>query len=310
MSKKNGLVKLGVFAALFGGVYAFSNYIYKISSVPKQHTDEDDVRDFDSSITAGRKFIRNHPDRQDMYVETVDHIKLHASYIPAKDETHKYAIIIHGIWDNHEANGVYAQHYLDMGINCLLPDLRGFGRSEGKYIGYGYDDRFDIIEWINWIIRRDPAAKIFLHGMSMGSATTLMTTGEPLPENVKAAIADSAYATLREPFAHTYKMFKGSFVPIPIALFLSRVIIKLRSGYDINDVNPIEAVKNSKTPTLFIHGDDDTFIDPHMCSRLYEAANCPKQYCMILGAGHIEGVVKDPVNYWNKVDSFLTKAGF
>jgi fermentation-respiration switch protein FrsA (DUF1100 family) len=308
MSKKNTFLKLGIFSAFFGGVYAFSNYIYKISSVPHQHTDSDE--DFDPSITAGRMYVRNHPDKQDMYIDAIDQIKLHASYIPAKDESHRYAIIIHGIWDNHEANGIYAKHYLEKGINCLLPDLRGFGKSEGKYIGYGYDDRLDIIEWIYWIIKRDPEAKIILHGMSMGSATTLMTTGEPLPENVKAAIADSAYTTLREQFAHTYKSFPGSFIPVPIALFLSRIIIKLRSGYDINEVNPIEAVAASKTPTLFIHGDNDTFIDPQMCSRLYEAAKCPKQYCLILGAEHIEGVVRDPANYWGKIDSFLSKTEF
>jgi fermentation-respiration switch protein FrsA (DUF1100 family) len=88
---------------------------------------------------------------------------------------------------------------------------------------------------------------------------------------------------------------------------LLRLNILLRAGYDINDVKPISAVARSTTPTLFIHGDDDTFVDPHMCSRLYEAASCPKQYCMILGAGHIESVVKDPVNYWSKVDAFTAK---
>ena len=310
MSKKNSLIKLGVISSILGGVYAFSNYIYKISSVPQQHTDENDDRDIDPSITEGRRFVRNHPDRQDVFIDSVDQLKLHASFIPAKESDHRYAIIIHGIWDNHEANGVYARHYLEEGISCLLPDLRGFGKSEGDYIGYGYDDRLDIIEWINYIIKKDPDARIILHGMSMGSATTLMTTGEHLPRNVKAAIADSAYATLREQFAHTYKSFKGSIIPVSIALFCARVMIYLRAGYDINEVNPIDAVKNSTTPTLFMHGDDDTFIDPHMCSRLYEAAKCPKQYCMILGAGHIEGVVRDPVTYWAKIDSLLSQLEF
>ena len=308
MSKKNAFLRLGIFSALFGGVYAFGNYIYKITSVPHQHTDSDG--DFDKSITDARFFIRNNAKRQDIYVNSIDHLKLHASYIPAKENSHKYAIVIHGIWDSHESTGLYAQHYLEKGINCLLPDLRGFGKSEGKYIGYGLDDRLDILEWIYWIIKRDSDAHILIHGMSMGAATTLMTTGEKLPENVKAAIADSAYATLTEQFAATYKRFKGSFVPIPIALVISRIMIYLRSGFDINTVKPIEAVAKSTTPTLFIHGDDDTFIDPHMCSRLYEAAKCPKQYCMILGAGHIEGIVKDPDNYWAKVDSFLSKTEF
>ena len=87
-------------------------------------------------------------------------------------------------------------------------------------------------------------------------------------------------------------------------------MIYLRAGYDINAVKPIEAVAKSTTPTLFIHGDDDQFIDPQMCSRLYEAAKCQKQYCMILGAGHIEGVVKDPANYWGKIKTFLEKTEF
>lgn len=308
MNKKNTLVRLSVITAIMGGVAAFSEYIYRISSVPHQHTDESP--DFDPLITEGRMFVRNHPDLQDMYIKSRDDLRLHAAFIKAKEESHNYVLLIHGIWDNHEANGIYAKHYLEKGFNCLLPDLRGFGNSEGKYIGYGLHDRTDILDWISWIIKKDPDAKILIHGMSMGAATTLMVTGTHLQDNVKGAIADSAYTTLREQFAATYKRFKGSFVPIPLALALSRIVILIRSGFDINDVSCIDAVRNSKTPTLFIHGDDDTFIDPHMCSRLYEAASCPKQYCIILGAKHIEGVVRDPVNYWNKIDNFISKLQF
>ncbi len=305
MAKKNTFAVISGITAVLGGLYACSNYIYKISSVPHQHDDE--KGDFDQSITDGRMFVRNHPNREDIYIDAIDDIPLHASFIAAPEESHKYAIIIHGIWDNHESNGIYAKHYLEKGINCLLPDLRGFGGSGGSYIGYGYHDRLDIIEWVRLLVKRDPDATIFLHGMSMGAATTLMTTGEYLPENVKCAIADSSYTTLREQFASSYRSFKGSFLPIPLALFLSRIIIGIRSGFDINDVNCLSAVSRSVTPTLFIHGDDDTFIDPHMCSRLYEAAKCPRQYLMILGARHIEGVVIDSASYWSKVDSFIAK---
>ena len=306
MSLKKIFVRLSAATALIGGLYAFGEYVYKVSSVPHTHTDEDDASQ-DIAITSGRKFIRNHPDRQDVFINSIDSLKLHASFIPAKEPTDKYVILIHGIWDNHESNGIYARHYLEKGYNCLLPDLRGFGESEGNYIGYGLDDRLDIKEWIDWIIQRNSEASILLHGMSMGAATTLMVTGEYLPENVKCAIADSSYTTLSEEFAGTYRLFKGSVLPIPLAIAIMRIMIRIKSGFDINDVKPIEAVKRSVTPTLFIHGDDDKFVDPHMCSRLYEAASCPKHYCMILGAEHIQGVVIDPESYWNKVDSFLAK---
>jgi hypothetical protein len=45
----------------------------------------------------------------------------------------------------------------------------------------GYDDSRDILRWIDWILEKDPAARIILHGISMGAATVLMTTGYNLP---------------------------------------------------------------------------------------------------------------------------------
>ena len=308
MSKKNSVVKLGIFSAILGGAYALTNYIYKLTSVPVQHTDESP--DYDKAVTAGRMFIRNHKNKQDMYIDSIDQLKLHATYIPTENNSHRYVILVHGIKDNHEYNGIYAQYYLSLDVNCLLPDLRGFGKSEGKYVGYGLDDRLDIMEWIYWIIKRDPQASILLHGMSMGAATVLMTTGEHLPANVKAAISDSSYSTLKKQFAKTYKTMKGAVLPASLVVAIARFIIFIRSGFDINDVRPLDAVTKSKTPTLFRHGDEDSVIDPLMCSRLYEAAKCEKQYCMILGSEHIRGVVTDPTNYWGKIRSFLSKTDF
>ena len=305
MSKTNGLIIISAIGAVLGGTWALGDYIYKVSAKPHEHTD--DEGDFDESITEGRLFVRNHGSKKDIYINSYDSLKLHASFIPAKEESHTYVIILHGIWDNHESVGNFAKHYIEKGYSCLLPDLRGFGESEGHYIGYGLDDRLDIKEWIDWIIRKDPDATIILHGKSMGAATVLMTTGETLPKNVVCAISDSSFTTLPEQFLSSYKKFKGSIIPKPLALALARIMIKLRADYDIRDVAPIKAVANSGTPTLFMHGDADTFIDPHMCSRLYEAASCPRQYCIILGADHVRGVVTDPNSYWKKVDKFVAK---
>ena len=68
--KKNTLLRLGVFSAFIGGAYAFSDYHYKISSLPKQRTDADS--DYDQEVTDGRMFVRNHHDRQDMYLDAMD----------------------------------------------------------------------------------------------------------------------------------------------------------------------------------------------------------------------------------------------
>lgn len=307
MSKKPGFVLFSVLSGvLFGGAFA-GNKLYDIAIKPKQHTDEDS--DPSELVTNGRKWVRNHANRGDIYINSIDSLRLHASYIPSNkgEDEHHYVILIHGVWDSSEGNGIYAKEYEKKGYHILLPDLRGFGRSEGSYIGYGQDDHYDIIEWIYWITKRDPDARILLHGMSMGAATTLLTTGESLPKNVKCAIADSAYSNLKEEFEDVYAGMdkKTAVIPIWLALPLLRLEVKLRAGYDIYKVRPVDAVKNSSTPTLFIHGDADTFIKPSMCRELFDAASCKKEFSMILGAGHIEGVFVDPTKYWSKIEDFL-----
>lgn len=310
MSKKSGFVLLSVLSGvLFGGAFA-GNKLYDFAIKPRQRADS--TPDSSELVTRGRKWVRNHAERRDIYINSIDSLRLHASFIPGKENEHHYVVLIHGIWDSSEGMGIYAQEYEKKGWNMLLPDLRGFGQSEGDYVGYGNDDRYDIIEWIYWIIKRDPQARILLHGTSMGAATTLMVTGESLPENVKCAISDSSYTTVKEEFLDVYETLdpKVAIIPEWLALPLLRLEVKIRAGYDFYKIKPIEAVKNSTTPTLFLHGDADKFVKPSMCRELFDAAACKKEFCMTLGAKHIEGVWVDSKKYWKKIDEFLEHNNF
>lgn len=307
MSKKRNFVLFGLFTALLGGGAAAASLFYDMAVVPKKKTQKeiDDNPDDSRAI----RWVRNCKSREDLYINSIDELKLHAHYIKADTDSHKYAIVIHGVNSDAEYMGNYAEHYHNMGINVLLPDNRGFGGSEGDYTGYGYFDRLDILEWIYHIIKEDKDARILIHGVSMGAAITLMTTGEHLPENVVFAVADSSYTNLYEEFGDVYKQGKH---PIPFALsfFIIRVLVLIRCGYDIKKVDVLSAVAKSNTPTLFIHGDEDKFIDPQMCARLYEKCSAPKQYCLILGADHVEGVYVDPEKYWNKIEGLMEKTGY
>ena len=63
---------------------------------------------------------------------------------------------------------------------------------------------------------------------------------------------------------------------------------KIRHGYSFTEYSPLEAVKKSKTPTLFIHGSQDTYVPTYMCQELYDAAVCPKDIIHIAGAEHAD----------------------
>ena len=122
-------------------------------------------------------------------------------------------------------------------------------------MGYGWDDRLDIVAWCSLIIRRDPAAEIVLHGVSMGGGVVLITSGGPLPQNVKAVVSDCAYSSALDAIGFTYrKRGNNKLGPVPLRLAALRVAAKRRAGYDLADASALKAVKRSVTPTIFIHG--------------------------------------------------------
>ena len=294
-----------------GAMAGAANYFYEFSMKPVKHDPSHDLDPQELAYTRGRIWMNEHPLREDWFAKSDDGLRIHANYIPSPlpEGDHRYAICVHGYSDTSESVGQYAMVYRDIyGMNVLLPDLRGHGKSEGTYVGYGYHDRLDIIVWIDRILEKDPEAMILLHGISMGAATVMMTTGEKLPSNVKACVEDAGYSTAVEEFKHVYNHLEPK-PPVPVDVMMPalRAVAFVRAGYALGQASPLDAVKRSVTPTLFIHGEADDFIPCSMMKKLFAAASCEKMSMLVKNAKHVQSVVVDPAGYWAKVNSFLAK---
>ena len=137
----------------------------------------------------------------------------------------------------------------------------------------------------------------------MGAATVLMASGDNLPENVKAIIADSGYTSVWDIFASEAKA-RFNLPTFPV-LDMFRIVANVRAEYDIKEASALEQVKKSKIPMLFIHGDTDDFVPEYMCEELYEAASCSKDKLIVHNAGHTESKYKEPETYYNKIFDFI-----
>ena len=82
---------------------------------------------------------------------------------------------------------------------------------------------------------------------------------------------------------------------------------KRRAGYSFQEASSVRQVKKSKTPTLFIHGDADTFVPFFMLDEVYEAAACEKEKLVVHGAQPGESVQLEPQRYWDAVHAFVGK---
>lgn len=231
---------------------------------------------------------------------------LHGYIIKAKEPSDKWVICVHGYTSSPKRMGSYALHHHNRGYNVLLPVLRGHDISDHKHITMGWLDRLDMVDWIDYLNTIYDDISIVLHGVSMGAATVMMTTGEDLPENVKCCIADCGFSTVWEEFENELKdEFK---FPVPSALLTPATIVsKAVNGFGFNEASSIAQLQKSKTPTLFIHGENDKFVPYRMMDLNYNSASCPKEKLSIPDAEHANSHLVHPEIYWPETFKFIDK---
>ena len=236
-------------------------------------------------------------------ISSEDGLRLAADFYPAKEDSHLYVIAIHGYTGFRTTVQGYGQMYARHGFHVLTPDLRAHGDSEGSYIGMGWLDRKDIARWIDYLVERDGEAKIFLHGVSMGGATVMMTLGEELPSQVVAGVEDCGYTSVWDIFADEIKyLFHLPTFPF---LYTGSLIAKIRAGYSFQEASSLEQVKKVQVPLMFIHGSADNFVHTSMVEPLYEACPTEKKLYIAEGAGHGEAYHIDPERYEKEIFDFL-----
>lgn len=137
----------------------------------------------------------------------------------------------------------------------------------------------------------------------MGGATVLMTSGEDLPDNVKAIVDDCGYTSVWDIFADEVAyLFHIPTFPI---LNTASIISSIRAGYNFTDASAIEQVKNTNVPIFFSHGSLDNFVHTDMVYELYNACPTDKEIYVVEGAGHGQAMYLDPETYFGKVFAFI-----
>lgn len=188
--------------------------------------------------------------------------------------------------------------------NLLLVDQRAHGKSEGRTISFGIQERQDVLKWVDYAIERFGSdVQIMLYGVSMGGATVLMASELALPDNVKGIIADCPYAAPIEIILHV-----GRNMPFPVWLIRPFAILgaKIFGGFDLTETDARKAVRHTQVPILIIHGEADGFV-PHEMSDIVECNPEMVSRCTIPGAEHGISYLVDPAKYRELVKAFVNR---
>ena len=239
-------------------------------------------------------------EKADYTVRGLNGYELHVQLLKTQKASDDYVILSHGYTDNRIGSLKYAEMYLDLGYNCIIYDLRGHGLNAKDFTTYGIREGQDLSALIEDTLKRYPELRrLGLHGESLGAATTISAL--KYDPGVDFAVADCGFSDIENVLREGYKN-----AHVPGFLFdLANLGAKVRYGYALRDMRPIDSLTGNRIPVLFIHGAEDSFILPQNSRDMYERTQGIRELRLIEGAGHAESVLKDPAGYRQCVEEFL-----
>ncbi len=218
-----------------------------------------------------------------------DEGKVEAWFVPAEGANSEQSdskqasptvILAHGNGELIDGWMPQVRRYTQRGINVLLPEYRGYGRSAGtpsqaKITG-------DFVRFYDRLVARDDVdpERIAFHGFSLGGAVLASLAHERPP----------AAFLLTSTFTRVADMVAG----LPVPSFL------ITEPFDT-----VGLVRTLEVPVLVIHGRADPVIPFEHGQRLAEAA--PKAEFVAHEGGH-HGML-DQRAYWKAVEGLFERAG-
>lgn len=237
---------------------------------------------------------------------------LQGSYLPNPKPTQNTVIFVHGIAGSRLMGLWYAPIYWRAGYNVLTYDSRASGQSGGESVTWGYYERYDLDQWIDWVQQHNPGGIIGVHGVSMGAATALMHAEiNEATHRVRFYVADSAYSDLAELLTRQIDSavnLHSSFWT-KLLLWYASLAANWQSGFRFQDVSPVQSVQNVTTPILYLHGEADALVPEYMCEQLYQSTKGVRLKYIFPNDAHAMSIFSHKPEYRQHVIDFLAKIG-
>lgn len=226
-------------------------------------------------------------------------------YIKNAAQTQDTVILVHGLGkDKIWSYMKYGNLFLDFGYNVFVFDSRNHGESGGNHPSYGFYEREDLQTCTSYVKAKSPHGVTGIHGESMGAATVLLWA-EKYNGDVSFCIEDCGYSDLHDLFYERLADYNIPELLRPVILSYASVVCRVREGFFLSDVSPIQKIDKVIIPVMFIHGDNDVFVPPDMANKMFNKKNGIKTLYYAQGAGHAKSINVDKVKYQDEINIFL-----
>ena len=247
---------------------------------------------------------------EDVTFKNRGNIHLKGWFLPAGGSVPAPTIIIaHGLGASKSDFVDLGACFVKEGFNVLLFDFCAHGESDGSGCSFGLKEQDDITAALDYVMTRPDVKhqKVGLYGFSLGGAVAILAAAKDT--RIKAVIADSPFASLKEMSANVLK--NSYFLPSFPFLHLANLFYRILFNGWMEEVEPVKEIKNlSPRPVLLITSDLDEMIPSSHARQLYSAALDPKELWVVKGAPHGGTMAAAEGGYNKKTVDFFKKALF
>ncbi|MEO1628490.1 MAG: alpha/beta hydrolase [Bacteroidota bacterium] len=198
---------------------------------------------------------------EELYLQAADGVRLHALHFQL--EASKGTVLyFHGNSRAVDDWGGVAEDFRALGYEVLMPDYRGFGKSQGKRSEKTL--RRDALAWYDCLRGAEEAERIILYGRSLGSGVACQL----------ATKVDCRLLVLETPYTSIGAMARLRFPLVP-----SGYLLKFRFQNYRN-------IRKIKCPVHIFHGTEDELIPYHMAVRLADILGREEVLTTVVGGTH------------------------
>lgn len=217
-------------------------------------------------------------------IVTEDGVRLDGWFVPAPGEARGALLFFHGNAGNISHRLDSLRIFAGLGLDVLIFDYRGYGRSEGSVSERGtYLDAE--AAWRHLTEERGiPQTRIVLFGRSLGAAIAAHLAARHEPA---ALILESSFTSAPDLAAQYYRIY-------PV-----RWLARFRYSAK-------EELGSVRCPVLIVHSRDDEIIPVRHGRELFAAAKPPKEFLELRG-GHNDGFLVSDRTYVDGLDDFLSR---
>ncbi|TAJ25863.1 MAG: alpha/beta hydrolase [Nitrospirae bacterium] len=170
-----------------------------------------------------------------------------------------------------------------LGLSVFIFDYRGYGRSNGTPSEEGlYADALAAYTYVTETRRMAPQ-RLVLFGRSLGAAVAVeLASRQP-----------AAGLILESPFPSVAAVVRHYYGGLPLHWFLGARF------------NLADRLKQISIPVLVVHGDRDEVIPIELGRQVFEAAQEPKSFYPVPGAGHNDLYLVGGRAYFQRLKQFV-----